>query len=723
MGYTIPNEATAGYSDQARPDERDFKDILVPAFAGTGVVTGGAATPTGIDRNITMAASTVKVAGVDTAIAGAVVTPAAGHATLPRFDLIVANASGYSVVAGTAATIPVLPDPAGKTVYYAVYMPAASTVIGNAQLVDKRVFVPNPVRGVTDVRDYGAAGNGTTDDTTAVTNALAAAVAAGNTLYFPPGTYLVGAITITTDVTIRGAGWASKVKLKNSTNDYAFKFSPPGGGIKADIADLSMDGNASNQTAGGCIYAAGAVQSRFDNIHFENAKDVCLYLYQISAGVIGHHNRVTRCLFDNLNSVAGNQQGIRIQGNDENYIAFCDFENWGGSTPGSEPYAIKDWSGLQVIIGNVFVGGQEAIRIQDAASTRIIGNTFDGPGRACIHASGSKNVIQGNLFSGGGSSSSGAYAQLEIDNSTSCTVVGNAFTVTSSGVVRNCVYELSSSSDNTIIEGNNFDLTGGSLFGSNPIIERHGAHTIVSGNTGLPEIAFGAATSNALQNSGVFVTRGLGTIPLRFRVTSVAAPGADKTTMLVALTRETGKPWQMATLSVAGIGQTFNLARNLPALSSGATAPREWFMGVNVLDETVVYAVILDTDTAATARYQTVFGGGAGNIRANMQALGTLGNLFSVTFVNPGTASSPLSVSSPDGYEFRVSLETNGASAIVTTPGDLITAWAVSGSPWAVYFDNNVGTNPVQALAKTSLAGGVDGPVVASFVVDGKVGV
>jgi hypothetical protein len=43
---------------------------------------------------------------------------------------------------------------------------------------------------VINVKDFGASGNGTTDDTAAISNAWAQFVAAGGTLYFPPGTYL-----------------------------------------------------------------------------------------------------------------------------------------------------------------------------------------------------------------------------------------------------------------------------------------------------------------------------------------------------------------------------------------------------------------------------------------------------------------------------------------------------------------------------------------------------
>src|SRR4249920_2907489 len=52
---------------------------------------------------------------------------------------------------------------------------------------------------------YGAAGDGVTNDTTAINNAIAA-VAAGGTLYFPPGRYMTdGGHAITNPMRIVGA--------------------------------------------------------------------------------------------------------------------------------------------------------------------------------------------------------------------------------------------------------------------------------------------------------------------------------------------------------------------------------------------------------------------------------------------------------------------------------------------------------------------------------------
>src|SRR2546423_2836921 len=56
------------------------------------------------------------------------------------------------------------------------------------------------------VKDYGAKGDGFTEDTAAVQNAVNAAN--GGTLYFPPGTYIISSVSFTAGVRVRllGAG-------------------------------------------------------------------------------------------------------------------------------------------------------------------------------------------------------------------------------------------------------------------------------------------------------------------------------------------------------------------------------------------------------------------------------------------------------------------------------------------------------------------------------------
>ena len=64
-----------------------------------------------------------------------------------------------------------------------------------------------PRPSMTDVRDYGATGNGSTDDTAAITAAVAAAHTAGTSIYFPAGEYLVTSFpTLNDGDTVHGDG-------------------------------------------------------------------------------------------------------------------------------------------------------------------------------------------------------------------------------------------------------------------------------------------------------------------------------------------------------------------------------------------------------------------------------------------------------------------------------------------------------------------------------------
>lgn len=365
---------------------------------------------------------------------------------------------------------------------------------------------------------YGAVPDGSTDCTTALQSAINAAQAANLPVLLPAGTMVCGQVTVSPGNTLVMRGYSkegSVLQLKNGANAYLIALSPGTNFITVDFRDFTIDGNSVNQTAAcGCIYGAGSVQSRYDNLHFKGFYDIGLYLYQNTNGGFGHHNRVTRCLFDGSDNVSGaNQKCIQMQSCDENFIAWNDFEHWGGlaSNPGTEPYAIKDWSGLQEIIGNVFVGGQEAIRVQDSQSTRIIGNTFDGVGRNGVHLSGSKNVVVGNLFSNGGTSNPGNYSQCEVDFSTSATIAGNAFFVNSNGVVKAAVRELTANANRTLVVDNVIDLSSGSLATGNQPVQFQGNQSVAKNNLGwnpLCSLAAPAAPALSTNASGGTLTAG-----------------------------------------------------------------------------------------------------------------------------------------------------------------------------------------------------------------------
>jgi hypothetical protein len=180
VAFSIPNKADAAFEAQAQLDSREVSDIIVPGLAGsTCVFCGCAVTAQGSpDMTVAVAVGLVRVGGTVVNVAAGNVTITAADGTNPRFDLICVNSSGTkSAVAGTASANPVFPDPAGKVVLAAVYVPANDTAINSNQISDKRF--PAPPGTEIDYQQITA-----TDTTTQTAEASADTVIAGATCNF-----------------------------------------------------------------------------------------------------------------------------------------------------------------------------------------------------------------------------------------------------------------------------------------------------------------------------------------------------------------------------------------------------------------------------------------------------------------------------------------------------------------------------------------------------------
>lgn len=135
---------------------------------------------------------------------------------------------------------------------------------------------------VIDVKDHGATGNGTTDDTAAIVAALAALPGGKGIIYFPTGTYLTDSITLNSNQWIVGTGYGTSTLLLKPNASGALvqssNFSsltgtdttntPSGLGIR----NITLDGNKANQSTphhGLAVYANGCL---FDTLVIQNCK-------------------------------------------------------------------------------------------------------------------------------------------------------------------------------------------------------------------------------------------------------------------------------------------------------------------------------------------------------------------------------------------------------------------------------------------------------------------
>lgn len=199
MPFRIPSESERVHPLQTRAYPQDLS-ILAYGQSGNGVVSGCAVTEVG-GSQVGVASGVVIVNGVRTSISSQNVGIALGT-IMPRFDLVVAYSNGtVSALTGQEAEAPNPRDvPTNGVVLAMVYVVAMDRSIEAYQIVDKRVFVRIDSGGIYNVLDYGATGDGVTDDTVAIQAAMSdslvitnnALIRAGKVI-FPRGQYVVSA--------------------------------------------------------------------------------------------------------------------------------------------------------------------------------------------------------------------------------------------------------------------------------------------------------------------------------------------------------------------------------------------------------------------------------------------------------------------------------------------------------------------------------------------------
>jgi parallel beta-helix repeat protein len=100
---------------------------------------------------------------------------------------------------------------------------------------------------VFNVKDYGAKGDGSTNDTSAIQATISAA--GGAIVFFPPGTYMTTGITINggSDFTLSGAGPASIIKIVANDSSNVIRIE---NSSRFSVLDLTLDCNRANNTLG-----------------------------------------------------------------------------------------------------------------------------------------------------------------------------------------------------------------------------------------------------------------------------------------------------------------------------------------------------------------------------------------------------------------------------------------------------------------------------------------
>lgn len=192
--------------------------------------------------------------------------------------------------------------------------------------------VESRLRDFVSVKDFGAVGDGTTDDAAAVQAAIDAVTTNGGTVYFPAGTYNViasasrtTAIQLKANVKLLGAGSnASIIKLSNSPSSYSGKYIEIAANF-ASIQDIKLDANFG--ATGSMVEVATGNSLNFTRVFFDGNK-AALSGAQNGLELIGNTDRlVVRDCFFQLLDFAIYKDSASTGDNDNIIIDGCFFDS------------------------------------------------------------------------------------------------------------------------------------------------------------------------------------------------------------------------------------------------------------------------------------------------------------------------------------------------------------------------------------------------------------
>lgn len=226
-------------------------------------------------------------------------------------------------------------------------------------------WLPVPATGGEgfNVMNYGAVGDGVTNDSTAIQAAITAAEVAGGEVYFPAATYICNGLTVTSNnVSFSGDGWSSILEQPTGLgdNNYLVTATTVDGfsleslqlrgrvdtdGFEQFVHLVNLD-RVSDFLAIGCLFKG----FRGDGIYCGTTTSSA---HNVSVKVLG-------CTFDGMNNE--NRNGISIIDGDDVLIEGCTFRN---ITESAMPGAIDI---------------EPNQSYQMARNIKILNNHFDGIG-------------------------------------------------------------------------------------------------------------------------------------------------------------------------------------------------------------------------------------------------------------------------------------------------------------------------------------------------------
>lgn len=267
-----------------------------------------------------------------------------------------------------------------------------------------------------DVKMFGATGDGSTDDTTAIQSAITAS--AGGTVHFPKGIYIAAGLDISSDnVTLRGEGIASVIKLKNGSNTNLLTNASGASAQRffVTIQNLKLDGNKANNSSGHCLRLFSAHSWLLDRLHISNAAGSAVKVEGQSGALLALNNQIRNCRLENSTNQALFLGGFAPNNHiHHNIIGGC-----------SNFYCIEDANTENVFIGNhVHTSANHGVYLNGSTNSIFQGNYVESSNANGVKVE-STTVgvrIEGNVCFNNGLTSAGDGINVA---GTDCSVIGN----------------------------------------------------------------------------------------------------------------------------------------------------------------------------------------------------------------------------------------------------------------------------------------------------------